>query len=144
MYMYLLCNNKRFWTFELWITIFGSLAKRFANDFHSRLSHSWKYWQIVSLVTPKSVLTVTLYTKCYPHENLYLWGGISKPLHGFVDVLITAFVLITVFQIVSFFRMTSAVSEPSNWFQLFLHGFSDAAYAAFILFWKVFRNTYCW
>ena len=25
-----------------WITIFGSLVMRFANDFHSRLRHSWK------------------------------------------------------------------------------------------------------
>ena len=58
-----------------WITILGSRVMRFANDFHSWLRHSWKslanrltlgdfvtrenHWQIASLVTPKSLFTVT-------------------------------------------------------------------------------------
>ena len=62
-----------------WITILGSRVRRFANHFHEWRSHEWKslanritsdpkivifvtrenYWQIASLVTPKSLFTVT-------------------------------------------------------------------------------------
>ena len=42
-----------------WITILGSLLMRFTNDFHSWLRHSWKSLQIASLVTQKSLFTVT-------------------------------------------------------------------------------------
>ena len=40
-----------------WMAILGSLVKRFANGFHSWLRRE-NYWQIVSLVTQKSLFTV--------------------------------------------------------------------------------------
>ena len=54
-----------------WITIFGSLVMRFANDFHSWRTVNndfcvtrdaiceWNLWQIASLVTQKSLFMVT-------------------------------------------------------------------------------------
>ena len=55
-----------------WITIFGSLVTRFANDFHSWLRHSWK-----SLAN-----RLTRYPKIAIHGNsciiLYIWHVIRR------------------------------------------------------------------
>ena len=42
-----------------WITIFGSLVMRFANNFHSWLRHSWKSLANRLTRDPKSLFTVT-------------------------------------------------------------------------------------
>ena len=54
----------------LWITIFGSQVRRFANDFHEWRSHEWTCWQIASWVTQKSVFMVTNVSFYFLHAIL--------------------------------------------------------------------------
>ena len=57
-----------------WITIFGSLVMRFTNYFH---------WQIASLVTQKSLFTVT-HVLFFISQNIFSCLGLV-PIYGCVD-----------------------------------------------------------